>query len=342
MRTSFKGIGLALIVLALAAPASAQGVADFYKGKQIEFITGGANGNVYDVWTRLLAHHWGKQIPGNPGFMVKNMPGAGHITATNYLYNQSPRDGSVVGMVSRNMPSQDLIGAPAVKFKIAEFGWLGSPELTQRVCVAKAGEKVQKAEDLFKDELLVGGTGAGSAVSATPTLLSKLLGMKLKLVEGYQTGPDVFLAMERGEVGGVCQTLAAVEASRPGWLKEGKVKVLFNMEKERLADYPGVPSIHSIAKTDEERNIIAFYNSSAELGRPILTTPGVPADRLQALRRGFDAMMKDKDFLEDAKKTGVQINAMTGEQVTVVAQRIMGANKATVDKVIELVGSLGE
>src|SRR6185436_3988890 len=186
MRRAFKGAGLVLIGVALAAgiaPASAQSVESFYKGKQIEFVTGGANGNVYDVWTRLLARHWGKQIPGNPSFLVKNMPGAGHITATNYLYNQSPRDGSVVGMVSRNMPNQDLIGAPAVKFKISEFGWLGSPELTRRVCVAKTGEKVQKAEDLYKDELLVGGTGAGSAVSATPTLLSKLLGMKLKLVE---------------------------------------------------------------------------------------------------------------------------------------------------------------
>jgi tripartite-type tricarboxylate transporter receptor subunit TctC len=344
-KASSRGLALGLAVgfaVSAALPASAQqSVADFYKGKQIEFLTGGAAGNVYDVWVRLLGRHWGKQIPGNPTFLTKNMPGAGHLTATNHLYNQSARDGTVVAMNSRNMVTQDLLEVAAVKFKVTEFAWLGSPEQVRRVCVAKAGAKVQKVEDLYTQELQVGGAGAGSAVSNTPILINKLLGLKLKLVEGYQTGPQIFLAMERGEVDGVCQTLSAIESSRPGWIKEGKLKILFNMEKNPL---PGVaaPSIHSIAKTDEQRSIISFYNSNAELGRPINTTQGVPKERVEALRRSFDATMKDKGFREDAEKSGVQVEAMTGEQVEAVVKQIMATPKAIVAKTIEIVGSLGE
>jgi tripartite-type tricarboxylate transporter receptor subunit TctC len=346
MRKAYsRGLALGLAVgvaVAAAMPASAQqSVADFYRGKQLEFVTGGAAGNVYDVWVRLLGRHWGKQIPGNPTFLTKNMPGAGHLTATNHVYNQTPRDGTILAMNSRNMVTQDLLEVAAVKFKVTEFAWIGSPELTRRVCVAKAGAKVQKVEDLYNEELQVGGAGAGSAVSNTPVLLNKLLGLKLKLVEGYQTGPQIFLAMERGEVEGVCQTLAAVESTRPGWIKEGKLKILFNMEKDPL---PGVnaPSIHSIAKTDEQRAIISFYNSNAELGRPINTTQGVPRERVEALRRSFDATMKDKDFLEDAQKSGVQVEPLTGEQVEAVVKRIMATPKTIVAKTIEIVGSLGE
>ena len=342
-------LSLALVgALALAAtpgvgtaPAAAQSAAEFYKGRQIEFLTGGASGNIYDVWARLLGRHWGKQIPGNPTFLIRNMPGAGHLTATNHLYNQSPRDGSVVALISRNMVIQDLLKVDAVKFSVTEFAWLGSPEFSQRVCVARAGAKVQKAEDLFKTELTVGGVGAGSAVSNTPILLSKLLGMKFKLVEGYQTSPEVFLAMERGEVDGVCLLLAAIESSGPGWIKAGKLKILFNLEKDPL---PGVdaPSVQSFAKSDEERAVIAFYNSNTELGRPVNTTQGVPRERGEALRRAFDATMKDRDFREDAEKTGFKIDPMTGEQVEAAIRRLMSTSKATIDKTIEIVGKLGE
>ena len=340
--TRYLALGFVAAVGAWTVPASAQqSVADFYKNKQIEFLTGGAAGNVYDVWVRTIGRFMGKYIPGNPTFIPRNMLGGGHLVATNHLYNQSPRDGSVIAMVSRNMPFQDLLQVPAVKFKTVEMPWIGSPEISRRVCIAKAGAKVQKAEDLFTTELVVGGTGAGSAVSNTPILLSKLLGMKFKVVEGYQTGPEVFLAMERGEIDGVCQTLAAINSTRPGWIEQGKIKILFNMEKNPL---PGVnaPSVHSIAKTDEQRAVIAFYNSSAELGRPVNTTPGVPADRLAALRKAFNDTMKDKEFIEEASKQGIEVDAMTAEEVQAVTNVIFNTPKAIIDKTIELVGKLGE
>jgi tripartite-type tricarboxylate transporter receptor subunit TctC len=327
--------------LAATTGAPAQSVADFYHGKQIDFLTGGSPGDVYDQWARLIAKYMTKQIPGNPSILVRSMPGGGNLVVTNYIYNQSPRDGTVLGMVSRDMPTQEVLQTPAVKFKSMEFNWIGSPEFTNRVCAAYSAAKVQKAEDLFKEELLVGGTGAGSAVSTTPVLLNKLLGMKLKLVEGYAGGPEVFLAMERGEVEGVCQTISAIESTRPGWLQQGRVQILFNLEKDPI---PGssVPSVQSLAKTDEQRQIIAFYNSNVGLGRPILTTPGVPSDRVEALRRAFDATMKDKDFLADAQTIHVSVNPQTGEAVAVGIAGIMNTPKAIVDKTVALVGKLGE
>jgi hypothetical protein len=222
-----------------------------------------------------------------------------------------------------------------------EFNWIGSPEFTNRVCAAYSAAKVQKAEDLFKDDLLVGGTGAGSAVSTTPVLLNKLLGLKLKLVEGYAGGPEVFLAMERGEVEGVCQTISAIESTRPGWLQQGRVKILFNLEKDPIPG-SGAPSVQSLAKTDEQRQIIAFYNSNVGLGRPILTTPGVPADRVEALRRAFDATMKDNDFLADAQKIHVSVNPQTGVAVATGIAGIMNTPKAVVDETVALVGKLGD
>ncbi len=336
------GLMAAAFMAALAGQAQAQTVADFYKGKQMEIITGGTPGSIYDHWSRALGRHMGRHIPGNPTFIVKNMPGGGHITATNYIFNQSPRDGTVLGLVSRNMPTQDLLGHSSVRFKSSEFGWIGSPEMTNRGCVAYQTAKVKKASDLFEKELIVAGSGAGTAVSTTPTLLAKLLGLKLKLVEGYQGGPEIFLAMERGEVEGVCQTMAAIDSTGPGWIEKGRLTVLFNMEKDPL---PGVnaPSVLTLTKTEEERAIITFYNSSAELGRPVLTTPGVPADRLNALRRAFDATMKDPEFIAEAKRTtGLDVIPMTGEQVETVAKRIAATPKTIVDKTVELVGSLGE
>jgi tripartite-type tricarboxylate transporter receptor subunit TctC len=340
----FERIGLAAGVIAglaaAALPAGAQSVEEFYKGKQIEVIIGTTPGGSYDVWARLLGRHMGKHLPGNPTFVARNMPGAGTMTAANHIFNNAPRDGTVLGFVSRNMPTQDVLGHQSVKFKTAEFNWIGSPELTNRVCAATGKAKVKKAEDLLKDELVVGGVAA-TAISTTPTLMNKLLGMKFKVVDGYPGGTEVFLAMEKGEVDGICQTLAAVEGAHAGWVKEGKVNILFNLEEKRLANY-NVPSIHEFAKTDEQKKILAFYNSNAELGRPVMTTPGVPKDRVQALRRAFDATMKDPDFLAEATKLKLQVDPLTGEQVAAVAEMIAATPKAIIDKTIDLVGTLGE
>ena len=336
MKFPISIIALAVAAQLAAPPAwAAETVAGFYKDRKIDFIVGSEAGAAYDIWTRLIGRHYGKYIPGNPTFVVRNMPGAGHVVAANYLYGQAARDGSVVAMISRDLPNQQLRGNPAVKFKMEEFNWIGSPQSSNRVCVAYAGVKVQTARDLFVHELLIAGSGA--AVSATPNLLHGLLGMKFKVVEGYPSTAAAFLAIERGEAEGICQNLAGTEAVRPGWLAAGRLKVLFNLEKERLRGIDA-PSVHEFTKTDEQRRIVAFFNSSVELGWPVLTVPGVAADRIDALRRAFRETMKDPAFLEEAKKLQFDIDPVGGEALAAVAREIVATPQAIVDKTASLAG----
>ncbi len=342
----FRASG-SILVLGLAlwsASAQAQAIEEFYKGKRIDFIVSTAAGAPYDVWARAIGRHMGRHIPGNPTFVVKNMPGGGHTIATNFLYNEAARDGSVVAMVSRNMPTQELLENPAVRFKSANLNWIGASEAGNRVCVIAGTAKVQKADDLLKEEAVFGGTGAGSGGVTTPTLLSKLFGMKFKVVGGYTGTPDIFLAMARGEVEGVCQNLDGVESNHPGSIEQGKLRVLFNLEKRPISGIPGIsaPSIHAFAKTEEERQILSFYNSNTELGWPVMTAPDVPPDRLNALRRGYDATMKDPEFLDEAGKLGLRIVPITGEETAAIARAIAGTPKTVVDKTIGIVGAITE
>ncbi len=314
MRRSSFVAGIAAAFTLGAGAAAADPVADFYKDKKINFVIGTAPGGTYDAWARLMARHWGAHIPGHPGFISKNMPGAGGIMASNYIFNIAPKDGTVIATFSRNIPTRAVLNHPAVKFDPIKFGWLGSPELTNRVCVALASSKVKTGTDLFEHELLMGGAGAGTAVSTTPNVLRTLLGMKMKLIEGYKSATDVVLAMERGEVQGICQTYTAFKVGHPGWIESGKVNVLFNIEPNPIPNTK-IPSVFNFVKTKEQREILSFYSSNVELGRPVTAPPGLPADRLTALRRSFDALMKDPKFVEGAKKQGLEIDPLTGEEV---------------------------
>ena len=323
----------------LISAGHAQAETAFYKGKTITFVIGTAPGGTYDAWARLIARHWGQHLPGKPGFIAKNMPGAGGIKASNYLFNIAPKDGTVVATFSRNIPTRAILNHPAVKFDPVKFGWLGSPELTNRVCIALASAKVKSGDDLFKHELLMGGAGAGTAVSTTPNVLRTLLGMKMKLIEGYKSATDVVLAMERGEVEGICQTYTAFKVGHPGWIEKGKVKVLFNIEPNPI---PGtdIPSVFNWAKTKEQREVLGFFSSNVELGRPVVAPPGLSADRLKTLRRGFDAVMKDAAFVKSAKKQGLEIDPLTGEQVEKRVKALANTNPETVQKTEAMLSKL--
>jgi tripartite-type tricarboxylate transporter receptor subunit TctC len=302
--------------------AQAQSPEEFYRGKQITYIVSSAAGGDYDLWSRTIARHLGDHIPGKPTFIVQNMPGGGQITATNHLFNVAAKDGSVIGMIGRNLPNQALMKHPNVKFDPVKFNWIGSPELTNRVCVATDKSGIKSGEDLFTKELLVGGAGAGTAGTMTPMLLSNVLGMKFKLIEGYGSSNAVMLAIERGEVQGICQTYTAIKHGNDDWLKDGRFKILFNMERHPV---PGVdaPTIYKFTKTQEQRAIIGLFNSSVELGRPVVAPPGVPKDRVTVLRRAFDATKKDPAFMQDAGRQKLVINSLTGEQLDELIAELM-------------------
>ncbi len=237
----------------------------------------------------------------------------------------------MIGTFSRNIPTRAILNHPAVKFDPVKFSWLGSPELTNRVCVAMGTAKVKTGADLFKHQLLMGGAGAGTAVSTTPNLLRALFGMKFKLIEGYKSATDVRLAMERGEVEGICQTYTAFKIGHPGWIEKGKVNVLFNIEPNPI---PGtnIPSVFQFAKGEDERKILSFYSSNVELGRPVAGPPALPADRLKALRRGFDGVMKDPAFVKAAAKQGLKIDPLTGEEVGRRVAKLAATDPDTVAK----------
>jgi tripartite-type tricarboxylate transporter receptor subunit TctC len=324
-----------LMLSALSMPAEAQSVADFYRGKQIRVIVGTAPGD-YDAWVRLVSRHMRTYVPGNPTFVVENMPGAGSLIAANHLYNKAAQDGTVMGSVSRNIPNFAFTKKPNVYFDPLKFHWIGSPEMTNRGCFARADSGVKAAEDLLERELLVGTDGAGTSLSEMPTLLKNLLGMKFKTIDGYQGSNGVVLAIARNEVAGICQTVTAFAQSAQNMLDDGTVRVLFTTERERVPRLK-VPTIFEFAKTDEQRQILEFHASSLETGRPWLAPPGVPPDRVNALRRAFDATMKDQAFLDEAKQRKFEVDPRTGEQIEAVLRSIASLPEELTAKAGEMV-----
>ena len=322
-----------LSLLGALAPcaARADAIEEFYRGRQMKAIVGNPAGGDYDNWMRLLTRHWPRFIPGRPNFVVQNMPGAGQIIASNYLANAAEKDGSVIGLTERALPYLLLMGDQNIRFDPRKFNWIGSPEQTNRGCFVTSKSPVTTAKELFEKEVLMGGAGAGTSITNTPILLSKLLGMKFKLVEGYGSGEHVVLAMERGELHGLCQTVAGIKATKPGAIERGEIKVLFTMEHDPV---PGLnaPTIYEFTRTKEQRDIIALYDSSLELGRPLVAPPGVPPERVEALRRSFDAMMVDPEFLADAKRARFEITPRKGEKLQQVVEEIMATPKSIVDQ----------
>ena len=326
-------IALLVAIALLIAPLSAraESAEDFYKGRQVKIIVGTAAGQDYDSWARLIARHLIRFLPGSPTAIVENMPGAGHILATNYLFNLAPRDGSVIGMVSRNMTEAAVMHLPNVRFDPAKFNWIGSPELNHRVLFVNAASGFDQVSDLYARELVVGTPGGAQGVSAAPILLKNLLHMRLKIIQGYHSPGDVILAMVRREVDGIVQSVGAPDGARRQWIESGQMRVLFSMERERVAGLDA-PTIFEFVKSEKEAQVLAFFASSMELGRPIMAPPGVPAERVAALRAAFDAMVKDAAFLQEASTLGFEVMPQSGEQIAAQVAAAMATPKDIVDE----------
>jgi tripartite-type tricarboxylate transporter receptor subunit TctC len=322
---------LALALAALAGGAPAQAADEFYKGKQVRIVVGTAAGQDYDSWARLIGRHLPRFLPGNPAFIVENMPGAGHILATNYLFNLAPRDGTVIGMVSRNMTEAAIMKLPNVRFEPARFNWIGSPELNHRVLFVNAGSGFDTVPDLYARELIVGTPGGAQGVSAAPLLLKNLLHMRIKIIQGYHSPGDVILAMARHEVEGIVQSVGAPEGARRQWVESGEMRILFSMERERVAGLDA-PTIFELAKTEQERQVLAFFASSMELGRPLMAPPGVPPERVALLRGAFDAVVKDAAFRQEAAAMGFEIMPQSGEEIAARVAAAMATPKQIVDE----------
>jgi tripartite-type tricarboxylate transporter receptor subunit TctC len=323
-----------LLVCAWTVPATAnaQPAESFYKGRQIRWIVGTAAGQDYDLWSRLIGRHLTRFIPGNPGIVVENMPGAGHILATNYLFNTAPRDGSVIGMVSRNMTDAAVMRLPNVRFDPGKFNWIGSPEVSNRVMFVSRSSGIRAVPDLFERELIVGAPGGAQGVTAAPILLKNLLGMKLRIVQGYHSPNDVVLAIARGEVGGLVISVGGPESARRAqWVASGELVPMFNMEPEPVPKL-AAPTIFAFVKTEEQRAVLTFFAANVLLGRPLMAPPGVSAERIATLRRAFDETMKDESFRKEAAGMGFELAPKSGEEIAALVAGELATPKDIVTK----------
>ena len=308
---------LVLALLSAATPAwAADDVASFYRGKQIRFIVGSAPGGTYDLLARMVARHMPAHIPGNPSIIVQNQPTAGGLLMVNQLFALGPNDGTAVGVPLNGIPAVPLLQPAAAHFDAAKLIWLGSTHSEPYVAYVWHTAPAQNLADVMSKQLVVGATTPGTTMNDFPQLTNAILGTKFKIVPGYASTPQMNEALERGEVEGVAGFgWFALKAQVPQWITEKKITVIAQFGAARHRLLPDVPLMLDLAKSDADRQALLLLFGRTEYGRPYFLPPDVPAERVQALRRAFDATMKDEGFVADATKIGFEVDALTGEQV---------------------------
>jgi len=315
LRTAVTGTILALAALCSSTAASAQSVADFYRGKTLSMVIATSPGGDYDLRARLVARHMSRHIPGEPSVVARNMPGAVGVQAANWLATVAPRDGTVVHAIMQNMSAYQALGGSSVEFDTRRFFWVGNTTDTPNVINSWHTTGIKTIQDVMTRELVVGAPGTATSSVYYPKALNELVGTKFKIVSGYPGGNDVNLAMERGEVGGRgSNSWASWKATHPQWLAEKKIYILVQIALKRHAELADVPTMMELAKNEEDRAVLAFLSADIPISRAYVTTPGTPADRVAALRRAFDATMKDPAFLAEAQKANVDVSPSTGEE----------------------------
>ncbi len=329
-------VGALTLASALAAPAAAQST-DFYAGKNLTMIIGFGPGGGYDLWGRTVVRHIVNHLPGRPSPVPQNMPGAGSYNAAAHIYNIAPKDGTVIAIIARDAALGPLTGAEGARFDPLKINWLGTPAVETNVCIARAGADVQNVDDLYKKTLIVGDTGAGTGTRSYPKALTVLLGMQFKIISGFPSSSDVFLAMERGEVDGICESLDSVTGKRPDWLPQGKVKLIFQGGAEPNHDLKNVPFILDLAKTEQQKKEVKFLYAGQGIGRPFVAPPGLAPERLALLRKAFMETMKDPAFIEDTKRQKLELEPEDGEHLEKLVREIYATPKEIVQKVGELI-----
>jgi tripartite-type tricarboxylate transporter receptor subunit TctC len=324
-RTIARHLAVAAALLGCAMPAAADPVADFYRGKKIEVVIGYSSGGTYDLYARLVARHIGNHVPGNPTVVARNMPGAGSRTAAVWAANLAPKDGTVLVATEQSLSVAQAMGDKGLTVDMTKFIYIGNPNSENNTTATWHEAGVRTIEDAKKREVTMGATG-GSTSSQYPRVMNALIGTKFKVILGYPGGNEINIAMERREVDGRgSNSWASWKATRPQWVAEKKIDILVQIGLKKAADLPNVPLLIDLARNEEDRAILRLFSVSGVIGRPLYTTPGVPADRVQALRAAFDATMKDPKFLADAKAGKFDIEPVGGAEL----QRLVGEVVAT-------------
>ena len=309
-------------ILASAPSAHAQPVAEFYAGKTISIYVGYSPGGAYDYYARLFARHIGKYIPGHPQVVIQNMPGAGSLRAANYLYNVAPKDGTALGVVTQTIMLEEAFGTPGVKYRATDFSYVGRMTAVLETMIGWHEAKAKTIEDVRQFEMVAGGTGPTSPTEGYPRLMNAFAGTKFKIVSGYGGTTEIMLAMERREVDALENSWASIVRTRKEWLETKKINVLIQAAMTRNPLLPNTPTLIETGNTPEGKAALALYTSSAAVSRPLVGTPGIPADRLKALRDAFQAASRDPEFLAEIKKSNSEFDPAPGEFLEDLAKKI--------------------
>jgi len=332
-RIFLRTAAVSVLAIVPLSGAWAQSPADFYKGKNIDLQIGYSVGGGYDVYARLIARYLGKHIPGNPTVVPRNMEGAASIRLANWIYNGAPKDGTAIGAVSRGAAFDPLLGSTAAQFDASKYNWIGSANDEVSLCVALSSSGVNTIEDVMTKQLNIGSTGVEDDTYQFPAVMNGVVGTKFKMITGYPGGNDVSLAMERNEVQGRCGwSWSSLKATRLDWVQSKKINLLVQMSLAKHPDLPDVPLVTDLAKTDEQRAIFKLIFARQVMGRPYMMPPGVPQDRVEAVRKAFMETLADPDFLAEANKGKLEITPVSGDKIQKLVEEIYKTPKDLAEK----------
>jgi tripartite-type tricarboxylate transporter receptor subunit TctC len=317
----------------LPTQASAQAVENFYRGKTVSVIIGYPTAGANDFYARAVARHIGKHIPGNPSVVPRNMPGGGSLVAANHIFNVAPKDGTTLGLIVPTAPLEEKLGAANVRFKSAEFSWIGRLAATPNVTFMNATARVKTIQDAMQYEAVLGSTGRSSTAAIYPNLLNHVIGTKFRLVMGYVGSAEAMLAMERGEVEGHSTTWEGVKSRAERQLRDKTINLLVQYGLQRHPELPDIPTSVELGRTPEEVQVLRIFANATDVGRFILSTPDTPVDRIRALRRAFDAMVRDPEFIADLKSLRLDLGPLSGEELQKLIEEVANVPPAVLDKV---------
>ena len=329
-----------LATMTPTAPVQAQDSP--FKGiNQITLLVGSPPGGGYDTYSRLVARHYGRELPGNPAMVVQNMPGASGARALNHLYLQAPRDGSLFASCNSAMAFYQRIGQPGIRYNAGELSWIGSLTRAVDTLAVWRDSGIRTLEDAKSREVIVGASGAAGTMATYPRFMNAMLGTKFKVVMGYEGGSSVLIAMERGEIHGPGnRPWSAWKAVRPEWIRDGKVVPLVQLSLEKDPDLPNVPLLLDLARNDEERAMFRFISNHTPMEQPFAAPPKIPAAILTAYRESFVKMYNAPAFIEEVKKSGLDLDPQPGEVVAGLVKATLDTPQPIVDRVMAAIGSL--
>lgn len=332
-KSTFAVTALVSAALAVSGAARADAVADFYKGRNVSVVIGFAPGGGADLFARYLARHIGKHIPGQPNVIVLNMPGAGGLNAANHVYNVAAKDGSVIATMTSTLAVDPLLGNKKARFETLGFNWLGSVTKDPPACVASNRSGIKSIEDARKREIIFGGSGPSALSSQHPTALRNIFGYRIRVVTGYTGTASIRQAVEKGEADATCAIYASQAMGQlRSDIQSGKLVPIVQMGSKKHPIFGNAPLVTDLARNDEERQIAKFVYGLAELSRPVAAPPGVPADRVAALRKAFWAMVTSPEAKADAEKLRIIVDPMNADATVAIFHEVLKTPKSIIDR----------